>query len=101
MAAVYPDARNAFAHPELLLHEGLEPWVVPEVWLSGGVEPNTYVDITDTFDRKVTALRQHVSQNTGGEGFDERMRTWTAAIAKRGGLGEGRLAEVFQVVGTA
>ncbi len=26
--AVYPDARNPFAHPELL-EEGLEPWTVP------------------------------------------------------------------------
>src|SRR6476620_3332538 len=32
IAAVYPDARNPFAHPELLT-EGLEPWAVEEVWV--------------------------------------------------------------------
>ena len=29
MAAVYPDARNEFAHPELL-EEGWAPWTAPE-----------------------------------------------------------------------
>ena len=33
--AVYPDARNPFAHPELLDVEGLEPWSVPELWIMG------------------------------------------------------------------
>ena len=31
--AVYPDARNPFAWPELLADEGLEPWTVREVWI--------------------------------------------------------------------
>ena len=30
VAAVYPDARNPFAHPELLAEEGLEAWSVRE-----------------------------------------------------------------------
>ena len=36
IAAVYPDARNPFAHPELLAAEGLEAWAVSEVWLMAG-----------------------------------------------------------------
>jgi LmbE family N-acetylglucosaminyl deacetylase len=31
LSAVFPDARNPFAHPELHNEEGLEPWVVEEV----------------------------------------------------------------------
>ena len=31
--AVYPDARNPFAWPELLADEALEPWTVREVWI--------------------------------------------------------------------
>ncbi len=31
VCAVYPDARNPFAHPELLDDEGLEPWSVATV----------------------------------------------------------------------
>ena len=50
--AVYPDARNPFAFPELLTDERLEPWAVPEVWISGSPTPTQYVDITDTFGRK-------------------------------------------------
>jgi hypothetical protein len=34
MSAIFPDARNPFAHPELLDEEGLKPWEVGEVWLS-------------------------------------------------------------------
>src|SRR5882757_6967428 len=37
--AVYPDARNPFAFPELLADEQLEPWPVPELWIAGGLEP--------------------------------------------------------------
>jgi LmbE family N-acetylglucosaminyl deacetylase len=48
LSAVFPDARNPFAHPELLSEEGLEPWVVDEVWLMGSPSPTLYIDITDT-----------------------------------------------------
>ena len=41
LCAVYPDARNPFAHPELLAEEGLEAWAVPEVWMTGGSRPTT------------------------------------------------------------
>lgn len=38
LCAVYPDARNPFAHTELL-DEGLEPWSVPEVWMMATSSP--------------------------------------------------------------
>src|SRR3954470_15324874 len=63
MAAVYPDARNPFAHPELL-DEGLEPWAVREMYLATATRPDVCVDITDTFERKLDALRCHASQMT-------------------------------------
>ncbi|MHB8452379.1 MAG: PIG-L deacetylase family protein, partial [Mycobacteriales bacterium] len=44
LCAVYPDARNPFAHPELLAEEGLDPWIVPEVWLMGSPDADHYVD---------------------------------------------------------
>ncbi len=75
MCSVYPDARNPFAHPELL-DEGLEPHAVAEIWMMVGPNPNRAVDITDTFDRKVAALRRHRSQVGEGEWIDERIRTW-------------------------
>jgi LmbE family N-acetylglucosaminyl deacetylase len=98
--AVYPDARNPYAFPELRA-EGLEAWTVREVWMQGGPSPNHYVDVTETFSRKVAALRAHESQTgqmTDLEGF---LRGWLSRAAAQGGLPEGRLAEVFQVIDTA
>jgi LmbE family N-acetylglucosaminyl deacetylase len=98
--AVYPAARNPFAYPELLAEEGLEPWVVPEVWVMAAPQPNHWVDITDTLDRKIEALRAHKSQTGHMDDLDERMRAWGLANAMGGGLPEGRLAEAFRVLVT-
>ncbi len=98
--AVYPDSRNPFAFPELLAEEKLEPWTVREVWISGSPAPTTYVDITDTFSRKVAALRCHVSQISDPEGIEGFLRGWLSRAAVQGGLPEGRLAETFQVLQT-
>jgi LmbE family N-acetylglucosaminyl deacetylase len=101
--AVYPDARNPFAHPELLAEEGLAEWVVPEVWLMAAPPQllNTWIDITDVFERKLTALRAHASQTTHMENLPGWIRQWAGATAKAGGLPEGRFAEAFQVISTA
>jgi LmbE family N-acetylglucosaminyl deacetylase len=99
--AVYPDARNPFAFPELRAEEGLEAWAVREVWLPGALAPNHYVDVTDTFGRKVAALRAHESQTGQMDGLEEFLRGWLARAAAQGGLPEGRLAESFQVIDTA
>jgi LmbE family N-acetylglucosaminyl deacetylase len=99
LCAVYPDARNPFAHPELLA-EGFAPHTVPEVWIMGGPEPDVAVDITDTFPRKVAALQRHVSQVSHRDDLEKMLREWSGAIAKANGLPEGRLAEAFRVVPT-
>jgi LmbE family N-acetylglucosaminyl deacetylase len=95
--AVYPDARNQFAFPELA-DEGLDPWIVPQVWISGGPQPNHFVDITGTFDRKVAALRAHESQTGHMTNLEEMLRGWLSRSAAMGGLADGRLAEAFQVL---
>ncbi len=98
--AVYPDSRNPFAFPELLTEEKLEPWTVREVWISGSPAPTTYVDITETFARKVAALRCHVSQISDPDELEGFLRSWLSRAAVQGGLPEGRLAEMFQVLQT-
>lgn len=101
MCAVYPDARNPFAHPELLADEGLAAWTVREVWFSGAPGADHMVDITDTYDRKLAALRAHVSQVSHMDDLDGMLRGWLGANATAGGLPEGRLAESFTIVRTA
>lgn len=98
--AVYPDARNPFAFPELLSQEKLEPWTVREVWIAGGPLPTHYVDITDTFGRKLAALRCHASQISDPAGLEDMLRGWLSRAAVRGDLPAGHLAEAFQVLQT-
>jgi len=100
LCAVYPDARNPFAHPELL-EEGWREHAVDEVWLMGAPDPDTAVDCTDTFDRKVAALRSHVSQVGHRDGLDQMLREWMTGTAKSLGLPDGRLAEAFRIVPTS
>ena len=104
LCAVYPDARNPFAHRELLDVEGLEPYSVAEVWMSAapgaGLDVRV-VDVTDTADRKLAALRCHRSQYTDWDALEQRVRGWMELTAKTNGLEEGHLAEQFVVVPTA
>lgn len=100
MAAIYPDARNPFAHPELLRDEGLAEWTVAETWVMAHPESNHSVDVTDVFDAKLAALRAHVSQTAHMDGFEERIREWFGLNAEAAGLPTGRLAERFFVVET-
>jgi LmbE family N-acetylglucosaminyl deacetylase len=97
--AVYPDARNPHAFPELLA-EGHVPHTVPQVWIAGHPEANLAVDITKVFDRKVEALMCHQSQIGPREEMEERLRDWAKSNAKRMGLKKGRMAEMFRTVDT-
>jgi LmbE family N-acetylglucosaminyl deacetylase len=96
--AIYPDARNRFAFPELI-EAGLEPWVVREVWFMGGPDPDHAVDITDYLPRKLAALRSHASQ-TAHVDVEDAMRERLTALATAAGLPDGRLAEAFTVLRT-
>jgi len=99
--AVYPDARNPFAHSELLQDEGLDAWTVSEVWVAAGPSPDRFVDVTDTFDRKIAALRAHTSQTEHMTELEDLVRGWLARNAVAAGLPEGRLAEAYRIHQTA
>jgi LmbE family N-acetylglucosaminyl deacetylase len=97
VCAAYPDARNPFAHPELL-DEGLEPFSVKQLWLMSAPVVSVAVDITDVFELKLAALRSHRSQVGNGESLEPRLRGWFSEGARRAGLPEGRLAETFHAI---
>ena len=98
-AAVYPDARNPFAFPELLT-SGYEPWSVDELWVVNHPEPTHFVDITGQVERKLRALRCHESQHRDPDAMEERVRAWFRANAERAGFASGSSAEAFYVVDT-
>jgi LmbE family N-acetylglucosaminyl deacetylase len=100
LRAVYPDARNPFAFPELLDEEGLEAWTVSEVWLTASPRPDHPVDVTDVVERKFAALRSHVSQVGHMDDLEKFVTEWMRLVAERFGLPDGRLAEAFHVVHT-
>jgi LmbE family N-acetylglucosaminyl deacetylase len=93
--AVYPYARNPFAFPELLA-DGLEPWTVEEVWVMAVPDPSTFVDVTDTFERKIAAIMAHDSQHPEPDRVRPWIGAWLADNATKGGLPAGRLAEAFR-----
>ncbi len=100
VCAVYPDARNPFAHPDLLQLEGLEPWSVPELWIMGpgGQGAGIAVDTTATIGRKVSALMCHKSQMADPDAISERILTAGRAMGELAGLPDGSSAELFRVM---
>jgi LmbE family N-acetylglucosaminyl deacetylase len=94
LRAVYPDARNPHTHTALAA-EGLDAHTVRECWVMAHPDPDRYVDITDTFDSKVAALRAHSSQ-TAHIDLPEFIGGWVRGAAEQGGLPDGRLAEAFR-----
>jgi len=98
--AVYPDARNPFAFEDLIKDEGLQPWRVKEVWVMSSVNPDHFVDITSTFDKKMQALHAHVSQTAHNENLENMVREWGEKNAQANNLPAGSVAEVFRIVST-
>jgi LmbE family N-acetylglucosaminyl deacetylase len=97
--AVYPDARNPYAFTDLK-ESGFEPWRVRELWITGSPQPNHFVDITETFSKKMDALKAHVSQTAHNPELEPMVRSWGEMNGEANGLAAGRIAEVFKVVNT-
>lgn len=95
LAAVYPAAQNAWDFPELL-DEGLQPSKVKELWVMGAPHLTHGVDISETFEQKLAALRCHVSQLGSDQSeLAERLRTWSVERGEAFGL---PMAEAFHKV---
>ncbi|HEY4688874.1 MAG TPA: PIG-L deacetylase family protein [Anaerolineae bacterium] len=71
--AIFPGAGNRMYFTELLA-EGLEPHQVKEVYIAGAEHPDTVIDVTDTFDLKLKALREHKSQIKDFDALEKRLR---------------------------
>jgi LmbE family N-acetylglucosaminyl deacetylase len=72
--AVFPAASNPFFFPELIKDENLQPHKPREVWVSLTGDPTVILDVTDTWEIKIRALKEHKSQIGDPKEFEERMR---------------------------
>jgi LmbE family N-acetylglucosaminyl deacetylase len=92
--AVAPAAGNPHYFPEHLA-EGLAVHHVRAVYLSGTLEPNCWVDISDTLERKIDALFCHASQlpDEAGEWFRDFLRE---RAEDAGAAANVKLAEPFR-----
>ena len=90
---VFPFARDVHSFPEHL-KEGLEPHKVREVYLWGSPEPDTFLDVTASFETKLEALSRHRSQvEQGWELREVRARTRYTDVGRRIGV---KYAEAFK-----
>jgi LmbE family N-acetylglucosaminyl deacetylase len=85
LAAVYPAARDRLNFPELI-DEGLEPWKVRQVLVSGVERANLYVDVTSTFEIGLQALFCHASQISDRAEVEARVRQRAADLGEPAGL---------------
>ncbi|RMD47930.1 MAG: PIG-L family deacetylase [Candidatus Thermofonsia bacterium] len=84
LEAVFPAAEMNLLYPDLL-EEGLTGHKVNYVYVSFGDKANYYVDITETIDLKIKALRQHKSQ-LGDWDPEERIKNWAAEVGSKVGF---------------
>jgi len=80
---VYPLARDHLSFPELLPE--YEPHKVREVYLIQWEQPRLVIDITDTMELKLEAIRCHASQVGDFKTVEARMRNRAAALGKEKG----------------
>lgn len=92
--AIYPTARDHLFHPEHLA-EGLETHAVVEAWLFATEQPDHYVDIAATFERKVAARLAHASQHSDAPRLRKSFQRRAAETGRAAGLA---LAEAFKIV---
>jgi LmbE family N-acetylglucosaminyl deacetylase len=91
--ATFPSAGTRLIFPDLL-GEGYEPHNVKKLYLSGAEDPDVWVDISDTLEQKISALKKHVSQ-LGDWDPTEEITAWATETGKEKGL---RAAEAYKVM---
>jgi LmbE family N-acetylglucosaminyl deacetylase len=89
--AVFPSSEMHLLHPEFE-EEGITPHKVNYVYVGSFDEANYYIDVTESIDKKIEALRQHSSQ-LGDWDPEERIKGRAADVGKRVGFA---YAEAFR-----
>lgn len=93
--AVYPASQSRLYFPELERDEYLPPHKVHQIYIARAALTTTKVDVTDTIETKIRALREHKSQIQDMDGMAERQRT---NIDAESPLDQPRYTEPFHVI---
>ena len=96
--AVYPYARDHLHFPEQLA-SGLETHKVVEIYTTMTEDPDVVIDISDSVQYKINALKEHKSQIGDPESLETRILNRTSELAKNHGFShaEGFRRHVFNV----
>jgi LmbE family N-acetylglucosaminyl deacetylase len=92
------DAVLAAGNPHYFPYQlaaGLSPHQVPEIYLYGAAEPDTWVDITATFEQKMAAIEAHRSQVGHLRTLAEQMSHCNRQYGEQGGA---TYAEAFKLL---
>jgi LmbE family N-acetylglucosaminyl deacetylase len=92
--ATFPSAGTRLIFTDLL-EAGYEPHNVKRVYIHGSEKPDTWVDIGATMDKKIAALKKHVSQVGEWEEMEKVIRDWAAEDGKEHGMA---YAESYKVM---
>jgi LmbE family N-acetylglucosaminyl deacetylase len=91
--AVFPSAGTRMIFTDLL-EAGYEPHNVKRLYIHGAEKPDTWVDIGETIDIKIEALKKHVTQ-VDTHNVDQWMREWAK---EEGQAKEIAFAEAYRVM---
>ena len=83
--AISPAASMPLIFPELRL-QGYEPHRVKAIYIAASENADVWVDITETIELKIQALRKHTSQFTTDWDPADMLREWAAADAAKTGM---------------
>ena len=94
--AAFPYARDRLHYPEHM-DEGLETHKVKQIYFWGSEDPDTFVDISDTIEMKIKALKCHKSQvaDTKDWNVEESLRNHARGLGKDRGI---PYAEAFKLI---
>lgn len=91
--AVFPSAGTRLIFTDLL-EAGYEPHNVERLYIHGSEKNDTWIDISETIDIKIEALKKHESQMDTHE-VDKWMRDWAKEEGKEKGID---FAEAYKVM---
>lgn len=83
--ASFPSAGTRLIFTDLL-EAGYEPHNVKRVYIHGSEKSDTWVDISATMDKKIAALKKHVSQVGEWDEMEKVVREWATEVGQEHGM---------------